>query len=388
MGKELYDIKTIAFYLPQYHSVPENDIAYGKGFTEWTNTKKSVPLYEKHYQPRTPLGENYYNLLEEGVMESQACLAKRYGLYGFCFYHYWFKDGKKILEKPLERMLDNPKIDIPFCLCWANENWTKRWDGGNNEVIAIQDYDDIDGLKKHVDYLCQFFADSRYITIDEEPMLVIYRPEIIPNLKKYISVIRKQVAKNGFKGVKLVCQHPVFYFEDVNLNLFDYYIQFQPAFVQQQMRIQNLSTKKKVAILIKKCITKLGMRRYARSFSRVIGFKRETNNRTLELRDYDDDMDKILEYCVDDKRLIAGIFTDWDNTPRRKNGLSYIGSTPEKFGYYLNRLILKVKNEYDNKIIFINAWNEWGEGAYLEPDEKYGYGYLEALNKALSDCGE
>jgi lipopolysaccharide biosynthesis protein len=378
------NIKTIAFYLPQYHTIPENDEAYGIGFTEWTNTKKATPLYDGHHQPRTPKDKNYYCLLDDGVMESQAVMAKKYGVYGFCYYHYYFKDGKKLLEKPLEMMLNNPSIDIPFCLCWANENWSKRWDGGNNEVIAVQNYDDLNGLKEHLDYLCNFFRDKRYIYLDDMPVLVIYRPEIIPNLRKYMSIIREQINKNGFKGVKLICQYPVFYFEKANLDLFDYYIQFQPAFVQQSMAANTYSNSKKIGKFIKTEITKLGFRDCARYFYHLLK-KSNSNipNEKLVLRNYEQEMNEILNFNVLDKKLVAGIFTDWDNTPRRKSGTSYIGSTPEKFEKYMKLLINKVNKEYSTDFIFVNAWNEWGEGAYLEPDEKFGYAYLEALRNAL-----
>lgn len=171
--------KVVAFYLPQYHPIPENDKAYGKNFTEWVNVKKALPLFENHNQPRIPLENNYYSLLDENTMIEQSKLAKSYGIYGFCYYHYWFKNGKKLLEKPLEMMLNTKEIDIPFMLCWANENWTKHWDGGNNEIIVEQDYGDYDDLINHIDYLCRFFRDKRYIKIDDKPVLVIYKPEII-----------------------------------------------------------------------------------------------------------------------------------------------------------------------------------------------------------------
>ena len=383
-------IKPIAFYLPQFHAIPENDKAYGKGFTEWTNTKKCKPLFEGHYQPRTPLNSNYYNLLDEGVMEKQAALAKEYGVYGFCYYHYWFKNGKKLLEKPLEKMLQNKKIDIPFCLCWANENWTKRWDGGNNEIIAVQDYDDMDGLDKHIDYLCEFFFDERYIKIDGRPLFLIYKPELIPNLKKTVSHIRKRVVSKGFPGIVLACQHPGFYFEGINLDLFDNYVQFQPAFVQKTIAYENLTVKEKWKMNIKCILTKLGLREMGRKIRRFNDKINGTKNIASvklkqERRSFTGDFEKILSYEVKDKRLIAGAFTDWDNSPRNKNGICYIGSNPSIFGEYMSRLVKKIKKEYSSEFLFINAWNEWAEGAFLEPDEKYGYGYLEALKKVIEN---
>ena len=176
-------IKTIAFYLPQYHAIPENDKFWGKGFTEWINTKKATPLFEGHYQPKVPLNENYYNLLDDNVKIWQADLAKKYGVFGFCYYHYWFKDGKKLLEKPLEQMLKNKDVNIPFCMSWANENWSKRWDGGNQEIIAEQDYGTEDDWKKHLLYMVQFFKDERYITLNGDPVFLIY------NQKKFLICI-------------------------------------------------------------------------------------------------------------------------------------------------------------------------------------------------------
>lgn len=374
-------MKAIAFYLPQFHAIPENDNAYGKGFTEWTNTKKAKPLFDGHYQPRTPLGQNYYCLLDDGVMEKQASMAQEYGIYGFCYYHYWFKNGKKLLEKPLELMLHNPKIDIPFCLCWANENWSKRWDGGNNEVIVEQDYGDLDDLNNHVDYLCEFFKDPRYIRENDTPILLIYKPEIIPNLKAVVSSIRKRVRYNGFRNVKLIVQYPKFYFDGANMNLFDAYVQFEPRFIQDyESNLQRSAIKKK----LKSAMLNAGFSNFVDTIERKLGERAVANGKTgLTIRDYDKDWQMILDYPVTDKRMIAGAFVDWDNTPRNRNGLCYIGATPEKFGNYMTQLVEKVNKEYESKYIFINAWNEWAEGAYLEPDEKNGYGYLEALQRAF-----
>ncbi|SEW41996.1 glycosyltransferase WbsX family protein [[Clostridium] fimetarium] len=378
----LQNKKIIAFYLPQFHSIPENDEAYGKGFTEWTNTKKAEPLFDGHYQPKTPYGEDYYCILDDGVMEKQAKLAKENGIYGFCYYHYWFKNGKKILEKPLENMLKNPNIDIPFCMCWANENWTKRWDGGNNEVIVAQDYGDMKDLDDHIQYLCQFFKDDRYIKEDEMPILLIYKPELIPNLKKVIKRIRKKVVENGFPGIKLIVQFPTFFLEGAKLNLFDNYIQFEPIFIHLELVDRE---RKKYKKKIKRIMLTIGFDKLLRKIqnSKLVGNMQSARKLTHRL--YDNDWDDILNYKIKDKRLIAGAFVDWDNTSRNICGVVYEGSTPDKFGKNMKRLINKVDKEYSNEFIYVNAWNEWAEGAYLEPDEKYGYAYLEALKIALED---
>lgn len=370
--------KIIAFYLPQFHSIPENDKAHGIGFTEWTNTRKAKPLFEGHRQPRTPLGENYYNLLDDGVMKQQVKLAKQYGIYGFCYYHYWFKNGKKLLEKPLENMLADKSIDMPFCLCWANENWTRKWDGGNNEIIVEQDYGDFDDLKNHIDYLCQFFMDDRYIKIDGKPIFLIYKPELIPNLKLVVKTIRERTKLNGIPDINISIQFPRYYLDGANLNLFDNYVQFQPKFVQDN---EDALSKSELRRFIKRFILTIDPERKL-----LNKLKKSTQNQSesiLKHRSYDKDWHSIIQYRVNDKRLIAGAFVDWDNTARNKNGLVYDGANPEKFGRYMKELIKKVNKEYSTSFIFINAWNEWAEGTYLEPDEENKYGYLEALNEAL-----
>lgn len=375
------DIKAIAFYLPQFHTIPENDAAYGAGFTEWTNTKKAKPLFDGHNQPRTPLDEDYYCLLDDGVMERQAALAKQYGVYGFCYYHYWFKNGKKLLEKPLEAMLHNPAVDIPFCLCWANENWSKRWDGGNNEVIVEQDYGDQADLQQHVDYLCEFFRDPRYIKENGAPLLLLYKPELIPNLKTVVRTIRRRAKENGFPDVKLIVQYPKFYFDGAGLGLFDAFIQFEPRFIQDYENDVNRSAMKK---RIKTALLKLGLTGLVGRVEKKLGAKAVgTATAQLTIREYDRDWDAILRYPVTDKRMIAGAFVDWDNTPRNKNGLCYTGASPAKFERYMTQLADKIHREYAYPYVFVNAWNEWAEGAYLEPDQKNGYGYLEALARAL-----
>ena len=369
--------KVVAFYLPQYHPIPENDKAYGKNFTEWVNVKKALPLFENHNQPRIPLENNYYSLLDENTMIEQSKLAKSYGIYGFCYYHYWFKNGKKLLEKPLEMMLNIKEIDIPFMLCWANENWTKRWDGGNNEIIVEQDYGDYDDLINHIDYLCRFFRDKRYIKIDNKPVLVIYKPEIIPRLKKIVDIIQKRVIENGLPGIVLVSQYPDYYFSNGNNDCFDYHIQFQPKFIQDyEIEEKNLMRRK-----IKHFMLSHNMNQIYQVLLKKYQSKKK---KALIHRDYCEDWKKIIDFQVTDDKLMAGAFVDWDNTPRNKYGLVYDNANPQLFEKFFSSLVKKVDKEYSTEFIFINAWNEWAEGAYLEADEKNQYGYLEAIKRVLN----
>ena len=380
------DVKVIPYYLPQFHTIPENDKAWGKGFTEWTNVKKAVPLFEGHYQPRVPLNENYYCLLDDGVMESQAELAKKYGIYGFCYYHYWFRNGHKLLEKPLEKMLHNPKIDIPFCLCWANENWTRRWDGGDNEIIIAQDYDDMKNLEHHIDYLCEFFADPRYIKEDGKPFFIIYKPDIIPNIKNRVRYIRERVMKNGFPGIVIAAQYPSFRDEYGELKDFgvDAYIQFEPLFCEWGLPDKFDENRKKVIKrTLKKILDSAGMLKPLRKLKSILSHKPKAPD-VFKIFEYSRAWEKILSFSVEDRRIITGAFKDWDNTPRKAAGYVCQGVTPEKFREYMTRLVKKVREEYTRPYIFLNAWNEWGEGSYIEPDERYGYAYLEALRDALN----
>lgn len=374
-------IKTITFYLPQFHCIPENDKAHGKGFTEWTNTKKAKPLFEGHYQPRTPLNENYYNLLDDGVMQSQAKMAKEYGVFGFCYYHYWFKNGKKLLEKPVENMLENPDVDIPFCLSWANENWSKRWDGGNHELIVEQDYGNKSEWESHFQYLLKFFKDDRYITVEGKPLFIIYKPEQIPSVGKMVKYFRKRAVQSGLKGLFIAVQYPKYYCDMRKRNVFDMYIEFEPAFTQEYRRILNrgkfTNTVKKV--LFNMHLEKLAVYLENRKEKKVIA--KMGTERKLDVRDYDSDWKEILERKVEDEKMALGGFVDWDNTARNTKGVVYKGATPKKFGRYIKQLREKAQRESRYPVIFLNAWNEWAEGAYLEPDEKYGYGYLEEMQK-------
>lgn len=238
-------MKIIAFYLPQFHDIPENDEWWGKGFTEWVNVKKAQPLYKGHEQPRIPMNENYYNLLDDNVKIWQANIAKEYGIYGFCYYHYWF-GGKLLLEKPMEQMLKNPKVDIPFCISWANEPWTKAW-VNESKVLIPQFYGGKKEWKEHFDYLLPFFKDNRYIKEDNKPLFIIYRAEVIDCLNDMLDYWTELAQQNGFSGMKYAYQNLTFdLMPNKDDSRFDYNIEFQPSYAWNDLNNKSAVQKSKL----------------------------------------------------------------------------------------------------------------------------------------------
>lgn len=368
-------MKVIAFYLPQFHCIPENDKWWGKGFTEWTNVKKARPLFTDHNQPRVPLDENYYDLSDVGVLRWQAGLAKKYNIHGFCFYHYWF-NGKLLLEKPLERLLENTDIDLNYCISWANENWTNGWVSDDNKLLMGHDFDDEKDWVDHFDYLLNFFKDPRYITEDGKPLLTIYVPHHIKNLKKMLDLWTELSKENGFPGIKYIYQHPGAYFDDsLDLSLFDYGMEFQPQFGAMASKGY---LKRKILVLAPKISGWI-----QKNLKVYIKFLKRPDQVTT--MDYSETWERILQRKPDRSNLIPTGFVDWDNTPRKaERGSVYVGANPKSFRYFFNRLVSKAKSEYPTDMIFLFAWNEWAEGGYLEPDKQNGYGYLEAISSCLS----
>ena len=366
-------MKIIPFYLPQYHEIPENNEWWGDGFTEWTNVRKAKPLYVGHRQPKVPQNNNYYCLLDDGVMKWQIELAKKHGLYGFCFYHYWF-NGHLLLEKPIEKYLKDKDLDFPFCLCWANPDWTKIWAGKGSEVLIHQNYSDNQDVEKHLDYLLDFFRDPRYIKEDGKPVFVIYSPEEIPNLENLVKYIRKRVVEEGFPGIKLFYQFMVSQNKDNAIrSLFDYKIRFQPVHALHDIEDSGKKGSLVKALhLVNKVIYKC--------------FRINVSDYLLNVRktSYDDVWNKIISFDPKDEKDVACAFVNWDNTPRRGNSGRVIeGATPDKFKRYLRALIDKVNCKYGNDYVFVTAWNEWSEGSYLEPDDENGSSYLNSITEAL-----
>ncbi len=380
-------MKIIAFYLPQFHEIPENNEWWGEGFTEWTNVKSARPLFKGHQQPVVPLNNNYYNLLDNNTMKWQIELAKKYGVYGFCFYHYWF-DGHMLLEKPMENMLKDKTLNMPYCICWANENWTNAWKAnGNVKTLIQQTYGQEDEWKRHFEYLLPFFKDSNYILEDNKPLFVIYRPEIIPCLNEMLDCWNCLAKEQGFDGINFAYQQLSFHLlENRDESRFKYNIEYQPGYARYDIQKNQKDGLGKLLFEVKTSI-----RKSVFTIDKILGtnFSSRLARNRLQTEDYDELCQQIINRKPDSDKAIPGMFVGWDNTPRRgKTGRVCLGSTPEKFEKYMKMQILNARDNYKKNIIFVFAWNEWAEGGYLEPDELYKNRYLEAIYNSLKDTNE
>jgi lipopolysaccharide biosynthesis protein len=342
-------IKPIAFYLPQYHPTKENDEWWGKGFTEWRNVGKATPLYEDHYQPKLPGEFGYYDLRVSNVLEEQVDLAKQAGLEGFCFYHYWF-GGKKILDAPLKDYVKNERVDFPFCLCWANENWTKTWDGLENNVLMAQNYSPEDDLNFIKDITC-YLKDKRYIRVNNKPLLIVYRPSLLPDAKATSKRWREYCLKNGIGEIYIVMVQ----FDKLSPKEFgfDASLEFPPHVVSGKNLASHFSLTNE-------------------------------DEFTGSVHDYNEMINNSINK-IDAEPCFKGVTMEWDNTARRAGRASlFINSSPSKYKRWLQSARKKtIESKLPEPFVFINAWNEWAEGTYLEPDLKYGYSYLNETNKAI-----
>lgn len=360
------DVKLIAFHLPQFHTFPENDEWWGKGFTEWYNTRKAVPLYKKHYQPRIPLKENYYQLDNIETILWQMDLARKYGVYGFCYYHYWF-NGKLLLNKPLEILRDYEGKKLPYFFCWANEPWTRTWEGNEKKVLMPQKYGGEKEWEKHFQYLMTFFKDVAYMKQKNMPMIVLYRTNNIPQQEKMIAYWDMRCKESGFDGIYVIEEINSFQDKPV-CDLSKGFLEFEPLYTMTIGR--NFLDKV-----------------YDKVRSMCFDFLTGNKNQCYS---YDRLWKKILKrkhMKFSRKQCFLGGFVDWDNTARKgTNGRIVMGSNPEKFARYLARQKF-IAEKMNCEFVFLNAWNEWGEGTYLEPDEKYEYAYLESVRKIFRGGG-
>ncbi len=345
------DLKIICHYLPQYHAFPENEEWWGKGFTEWSNVTKATPHFIGHMQPKLPYDIGFYDLSQKESIKEQIKLAKNYGIYGFSIYYYWF-NRHRLMEKPLDIILENKDLDINFCINWANENWTKRWDGGDKEVLIAQD-DDPEKLIYCIKDMEKYIRDERYIKIDGKPLIIIYKPTLIQDIDIMIDNWRKYLREVGI-GEAYIMAVKTFDVTEKYKKIFDGFIEFPPF----GMKIKVMNNKFKF---------------FNNKFKGVIyNYKKMVDEKTY-LREFD-------------YKLYRGIFPAWDNTPRRQfNPDIFWGSTPKLYETWLSDLAEETinNNKLEEKMIFINAWNEWAEGACLEPDRNYGYAYIQATRNVL-----
>ncbi len=345
-------IRAIAFYLPQFHPIPENDEWWGKGFTEWTNVARALPQFVGHYQPHLPGELGFYDLRVPDVQRRQMALARHFGIHGFCYYYYWFS-GRKLLERPLAQHVADPKMDLPFCICWANENWTRRWDGKEADVLMAQRYDESDA-EAFIRDVAPLLGDERYIRVDDRPVLLVYRVDQIPEIERVVEVRRSYCRDNGIGDPYLVAVQS-FAIDDPRPFGFDAAVEFPPH------RTQPRPPDGGVQLL--------------------------NPNYIGQVYDYRSLVPERVEWPA--YELFKGIMPSWDNEARRSGrGTSFVGSEPGVYQQWLSKLCEATDSHHSDparKMVFINAWNEWAEGAHLEPDRRYGYAFLQATADVLRE---
>jgi lipopolysaccharide biosynthesis protein len=345
-------VRAIAFYLPQFHPIPENDLWWGKGFSEWTNVTKARPNFIGHYQPHLPADFGFYDLRVPEVLEQQAAVAREHGIHGFCYHYYWFA-GKRLLEQPVETMRTSGRPDFPYCLCWANENWTRRWDGADEDVLISQNPSPADD-ERFIRDLLPHLRDQRYIRVDGRPLVVVYRIGMLPEPRATAAIWRRVCRSEGV-GELYLCAAKTYDTAEPERYGFDAIVEFPPH-----------------------CL-------------RVLAVNAQVEMTNMEFKgalfDYREFVQDTLARPGPAYACHPTVMPGWDNTARMPNlGNTFINASPEIYEVWLREIVARAAESRgsDERLVFINAWNEWAEGAHLEPDRRYGYQYLEATRRALS----
>jgi hypothetical protein len=365
--------RIFAIYLPQFHPIPENDLFWGKGFTEWHNVTSTSPLFPGHHQPQLPTELGFYDLRVPETMEQQAILAHEHGIDGFLFYHYCF-NGKPVMDKPLQNYLNLKQNKLPYYFCWANENWTRRWDGGETDILLQQNYNDDDAIR-HLEYLLQYFRDDNYVKINNCPVLVVYKPFLIPDLMRWVKVVREFCRSNSFDGIYLIYMIHQGTEPDVNVveKGFDAGLVFEPSWKDLDATIHKLNIfdkAGKLAYLLK----------LRKNLPLIYRHNRMDYNKYIEYR--------MRNKVIYDFKCFPSVFPSWDNSCRRKKGGGniFVNSDPLNFKRWFKHTLVNFKAYSDEEnFLIINAWNEWAEGNHLEPCNKWGRQYLEAVKDVIGE---
>ncbi|MGS0748163.1 glycosyltransferase WbsX family protein [Halpernia sp. GG3] len=370
-------IQFLAYYLPQFHPIPENDEWWGKGFTEWTNVVKAKPLFKNHRQPVLPSDLGFYDLRLPEVQEAQSKLAEEYGIDGFIYYQYWFNKDKILLEKPAEAMLKNKNIKTPFCFCWANETWKGIWHGLDNPAVLIeQEYGGAEAYEAYFNYLLPFFQDERYIIIDNMPMFHLYKIHDIPDFEIFVNTFNRLAISAGFRGIYFISagypnsirvtknEH---IFGVVGTDIFNRVrYNYKPVFSSRLLQNYEIRVKKK------------------------LGFTNDVSNRKKPLAIEYKNLIAVFDQDYPHKKYIPCAIPNWDNSSRTKNkSLIFHNSKPEFWKEHLNKTVSRLlKNPENPQFVIIKSWNEWAEGNHLEPDQKFGRKWLEAIKEVRdeNDC--
>jgi hypothetical protein len=359
-------VRILATYLPQFHPIPENDQWWGKGFTEWTNVGKAKPLFKGHYQPRVPADLGYYDLRLPEVRQEQADLAKQYGIEGFCYWHYWFGNGKRLLERPFNEVLISGKPDFPFCLSWANHSWQDKQFSkeGTDRMLIEQTYGGEADYLQHFNALLPAFRDKRYIRVDNKPLFQIYLPLKFEDVQNFITCWQREAKRNGLDGIHFV-GHTLIEedaaailakgFDAINIVRLYHFYKHQYSLPERAF---------------------MKMKRVWLKFGGIF------------------DYEKLSPYFSSEKdkqeNWYPTIIPNWDHSPRSgRRGNIFINSNPQAFKKHVKQVLETVKDKrFENRVIFLKSWNEWAEGNYMEPDLKFGRGYLEALKQAIDEMKE